>query len=234
MAKHQTRRSISVSAIRFAEVEAAAEQMDLPVTQFADRALSALIAAGGGEPAKHQPAKRGMPPIADQVIVDDLRADSPFRRPCSLAGCGAGVGQACRPVRGKDGIPDSELEVSRAHLNRFITLANICETPEMQAVVSDSVRETLQQEPHPMSFTALAQDPDFKRLITEHEVHEAKRGLVTAAWLEGGDEAAVAAQRTVDALAAPEDVAGAKAEDLVSDDVAVVYDEAFQRKRRKR
>lgn len=223
MAKHQTRRSISVSAIRFAEIEAAAEQMELPVTQFADRAFAALIAAGGGEPAKHRPAGRGMPPIADQVIVDDLRADSPFRRPCSLAGCGAGVGQACRPVRGKDGSPDSELEVSRAHLNRFITLANICETPEMRAVVADSVRETFQQQPHPMSFSAIMKDPAVKQMIAEHDVAEAKRGLVTAAWLEGGDKAAVVMQSKVDAMDA-----GAAPDEAVK----VVYDEPERKCRR--
>lgn len=114
MAKIQSRRSISFTRADFEAAHQLADKLGVPLAQLAAQALRELAARSPSREEIPQPR-----PIAEQVVIDDLRPGSPFRAPCQLAGCGAMPGQACRAVSRDDGSEDLELAEQNAHQNRF-------------------------------------------------------------------------------------------------------------------
>lgn len=118
MAKVQSRRSISFGRADFDAAQEAAARLKIPLAQLAGQALREFLARNP-EVADIGPPR----PVAAQAVVDDLYVGSPFRAPCQLMGCGAAIGQACRPVPTLEGEPDPELAVGSAHKNRMWSVA---------------------------------------------------------------------------------------------------------------
>lgn len=120
MAKIQSRRSISFTRADFDAAHQLADKLGVPLAQLAAQALRELAARTPA--ASEITATR---PVADQVVIDDLRPASPFRWACQLAGCGAVPGQACRPVPPSGGGEDPELASEAAHQNRLWQVVGI-------------------------------------------------------------------------------------------------------------
>lgn len=139
MANIQTRRSISFSAADFEIAQRIADRLNVPVAKLASQALRDLAARDPASVKITQPRA-----VADQVVIDDLRPDSPFRVACQLAGCGAVPGQACRPVPRVEGGSDPELLEQRAHQNRLWQVVGIPPMPSVGSPVSGPLAQASQ------------------------------------------------------------------------------------------